>query len=196
MPLAATAPAATAPTAAQLAASQAAAAQLAASRAAAAETAASARLDMPAPETPPAQQPLAAEVGADLFANGSEFQASSPTQVADDRVVTTEETLPQRIAGPAIEMYHSDTYSDSPGALRPLSPDEVELRLALHRVGFDLELIEHIEKVTAQSSLESALREVFESLTPPPRMPRRGGSLIVVVGAGRHAATAARRLAA
>lgn len=52
-----------------------------------------------------------------------------------------------------------------------------------------------IERTASERGLEAALHQVFADLPGSPRLPRRNGSLIVVAGPGRRAATEASRIA-
>lgn len=166
--------------------------------------------DAPATPAVAPAAPAVAEVGADLFSG-----ATTPEPVAD---APTTGILPQQDAppvetgtDPAVEEFQVDAEEprtgtedfptepepevEEPLLLPRLSAEAASLRLALHRVGFDPEMVERIEDAAAQSDLEGALLEVFDCLEPAPRLPRRPGSLIVVVGSGRRAAAEARRIA-
>jgi|GEM_PF-2968241 len=80
-----------------------------------------------------------------------------------------------------------------PGTSRALST----LRHELSRIGLGVESVTRVESMLAGgSSTMAALASLFETIPAAPRIPKRPGSLVVVVGAGRRALSEASRLAA
>ncbi len=93
-------------------------------------------------------------------------------------------------AAPTVEA----TVTAPPPGTPPAMPGAQDaLTGALRRAGLDETLVAAVvEGQSRGGRLESQLLEVFAGLPPAPAVPRRAGSLLVVVGAG----TPARRLAA
>ncbi len=148
----------------------------------------------PAPIAEPAAQPVVEPAAQPVAEPVTEPAALTVTRPA----------LPTEPAAPVVEdrgdgsRFDEDGDDDGERLLEvsgTITEDRADLRLALYRAGFNPALAAEIERTVTGRSLEAALLELFEELPESPRLPRRNGSLVVVVGSGRRAAAEATRIA-
>ena len=134
-------------------------------------------------EAPPAiESPQAASTDVEPAVSAPTADADAEAESLDDRAAF--------VAAPPVEAEPvTETVAET------MTEDRADLRLALYRAGFNPSMVAKIEGVVAEEGLESALLRLFDELPEAPRLPRRNGSLVVVVGAGRRAAAEATRIA-
>lgn len=134
-------------------------------------------------EAPPTPEPPQA-IGASIAPEPPQAASADAAPAAPD--TEDHDGQPTFVAAPPVE---AEPLTEA------MTEDRADLRLALYRAGFNPSMAAEIEGAVAEEGLEAALLQLFDELPEAPRLPRRNGSLVVVVGPGRRAAAEATRIA-
>ncbi len=141
------------------------------------------------------------ESGLAAAAAGSDHESSYAAGIATDEpeLLGSELFLPADLSTEDLVDLNGMSYLGQAG--RPVESEAITrqsaLRQELTKLGLEAESATRVEAMIAGgSSTMAALSALFETIPAAPRIPKRPGSLVVVVGAGQRALSEAARLVA